>query len=292
VRDKGKIAMHTLKYLSGVVVILLLALACAPTTFTQTRLQWRPYNEAEYKQAKDGIIIEMRDVRQLPEAFFATVPACDRAGRLLINQYGNPVTERVSLAAPGQFWEQVAITNQTDHIVRLNTVAIRLFDPSGNQLEPLTKEDLESAFLSRRPCPSSQQAARQIRAIKLIDRNMEIVPNSTASGWIAFAPPSMQMPGVWKFAFYADFSDASFQRVFMHISRPYPMKTLHSQEVRTSLSSSVGIGSAGDSFAWHFGDGSHTMASRSPAAEGKNFCQHGRRPLLPLHLRQRSLRLG
>jgi hypothetical protein len=144
----------------------------------------------------------MRDVRQLPEAFFATVIACDRAGRLLVDRYGNPVTERVGLTSPGQFWEQVAITNQTDHIVRLNTVAIRLFDPSGNQLEPLTKEDLESAFLSRRPCRSSEQAARQIRAIKLIDRNMEIVPNSTATGWLPFAPPSLQMPGIWKFTFY------------------------------------------------------------------------------------------
>ena len=64
-----------------------------------------------------------------------------------------------------------------------------------------------------------------------------------------------------------DFSDASFQRAFMYISGPYRMKALHTQEVRTPILSSVGIGSAGDFFACHFGDGSHTMARRSPTAE-------------------------
>jgi hypothetical protein len=39
----------------------------------------------------------------------------------------------------------------------------------------------------------------------------------------------------------ADFSDASFQRAFMYISGPYPMKALHTQGVRIPISSSVGI---------------------------------------------------
>src|SRR4029450_303206 len=39
----------------------------------------------------------------------------------------------------------------------------------------------------------------------------------------------------------SDFSDASFQRVFMYISGPYPMKALHTQGVSIPISSSVGI---------------------------------------------------
>jgi hypothetical protein len=35
----------------------------------------------------------------------------------------------------------------------------------------------------------------------------------------------------------------------MLASKEYPMKALHTQEVRTPILSSVGIGSAGDSFA-------------------------------------------
>jgi hypothetical protein len=108
----------------------------------------------------------------------------------------------VSFARRGQFWELLALTNQTDHVIRMNQVAIRVFDPSGNQIEPLTKDDLNSRLLSDRPCSSSHQAINQFRAIKVFDRNMEIVPGTTSTFWVAFAPPSMQMPGVWKFAIY------------------------------------------------------------------------------------------
>src|SRR6266478_6385845 len=79
----------------------------------------------------------------------------------------------------------------------------------------------------------------------------------------------------------------------MYISGPYPMKALHTQEVRTPIPSSVGIGSAGDSFAWYCGDGSHTMTRWSPAGAGQvHLPGWPHSPSLPLDLRQCSLRLG
>jgi hypothetical protein len=45
-----------------------------------------------------------------------------------------------------------------------------------------------------------------------------------------------------------DFSDASFQRASMSISGRYPMKVLHTQEVRAYTFRSVGICSAGEAF--------------------------------------------
>jgi hypothetical protein len=70
------------------------------------------------------------------------------------------------------------------------------------------------------------------------------------------------------------------------------MKFLHTQGL-INTQGIVEIGSAGDSFAWHFGDGSPTQwLADLPLQKGKNLCQHGRRPLPPLHLHQRRLCLG
>src|SRR5712691_10851413 len=90
----------------------------------------------------------------------------------------------------------------------------------------------------------------------------------------------------------ADFSDASFQRAFMYISGPYPMKALHTQGVRIPISSSVGIGSVEIP-----SPGASAMAPAQwlaglPLEQGENLCQQGPTPLLPLHLCQRCLRLG
>ena len=158
--------------------------------------------EGDSRQEKEGIIAELKHIKNFPAPFFATVQKCNQYGQLIITRDGNPVLEQVSFARPGQFWELVALTNQTNHVIRLNTVAIRVFDPSGNQLEPLSKDDLGARLLGERPCISSQQALNQFRAIKVFDRNMEIVPSTTTEFWVAFNPPAADMPGVWKYAIY------------------------------------------------------------------------------------------
>jgi len=181
------------------IIVSLLVTACTPPTFTRTRTVWKPYAEGESKQEKAGVIVELKHAEEVPESFFATVRACDQSGRLLIDGRGIPVTEKVSFARHGQFWKLMALTNQTGHVIRLNQVTIRVFDPAGNQLEPLTTDDLSARLLSERPCSSSPQAVNQLRAIKIFDRKWEIVPGTTATFWVVFAPPSIRMAGVWKF---------------------------------------------------------------------------------------------
>src|SRR5262249_33509123 len=78
----------------------------------------------------------------------------------------------------------------------------------------------------------------------------------------------------------------------MDSSGQYLMKVLHTQGVRIPISSSLGIGSAGDSFVQRFGPSSYTRAHRSPTGEGHASCQHSHRLLLSLHLRQYRLSLG
>jgi hypothetical protein len=194
--------MHLFRCALLGMTIMFLVIACGPVTYMQTRTAYKPYSDSDSRQEKDGVIAELKHTTNFPESFYATVQACDQYGRLLIDSNRNPVLERVSFARPGQFWQNMALTNQTDHVIRLNTVVIRVFDPAGNQLEPLSKDDLAARLLGDRPCSSSQQAANQFRANKVFDRNMEIVPGTTTTFWVAFQPPALDMPGVWKYAIY------------------------------------------------------------------------------------------
>lgn len=184
--------------------VLLLA-ACGTATYTRTRTEFSPASPADSRQEKDGIVAEIKFAQrsQLPPSFTATVQACDRVGALAFDkQSGRPIEEKVPLMRPGQYWEQLAITNNTNHVLRMNSVVIRLFDPSGGQYEPMNWGDLQTELMGLRPCPSTAVAINQFRVNKVFDRNMEIVPGSTSTFWVPFRPASMSMTGVWRFAIY------------------------------------------------------------------------------------------
>ncbi len=183
-------------------VVMATLVGCGPATMTRTRVVFDAYSPADSRQTKDGVVAELKFTREYPPSFTATVQRCDAAGRLVVGSLGQPATERVSLARPGQMWEQVALTNHTDHVLRLNSVVIRLFDPSGSQIEPLTWADIQVELMAVRPCQSTALAVQLFRVNKVFDRNMEIVPGSTSTFWLAFRPPSALMTGTWRYAVY------------------------------------------------------------------------------------------
>lgn len=185
-----------------IIGLTMFIVGCAPIISKTTRLEWSPYDQNEDKQEKDGIIVEMKNAKTFPPSFYVRAQACNENGALLVTQNGEAVMDDVCLVRPGQYWQQVAITNNTDHIIRLNQVVMRLFDPTGNQNEPVSKDDLSSSFIANRPCASSYQIVEKFKLIKMIDRNIEILPNSTVTGWVAFIPASMSVPGMWKLAVY------------------------------------------------------------------------------------------
>lgn len=160
------------------------------------------FDKAENSQTKDGITVENKPVKELPSTFYATVQDCYQDGRPAVDQAGQRIMAKVQFHRTGQLWYQVAITNGTEHVVRLNSVVMRLFDPAGNQWEPLSKDELASEFQANFPCPSANQALTQFRSVKLIDRNSEILPHTTLTGWFAFKPTDWRVPGMWKLAVY------------------------------------------------------------------------------------------
>lgn len=181
---------------------LLALVACGPATFTRKSYVWEPYDARENRQQRDNVTVELKFVDELPPSFFATVARCDQYGRIVVDKNGNPMAERISLGTNDQVWQQVAITNETQNVLRLNGVVVRLFDPAGSQYNVMTLSDLRAELLSKRPCPSTQQAMGVFAANPIFDRNIEIVPGTTSTFWVAFRPASRMMTGVWKIALY------------------------------------------------------------------------------------------
>lgn len=191
---------QTIPYLKPIIVAILFG--CGPTTFTQIRYELKPFDEKEGKQSKEGVTVEVSLMKEMPPPFYATVQGCNEQGQPEVDYAGRPVVRNVALHNDTQLWYRFAFTNGTDHVIRFNSVVIRLFDPAGNQWEPLTKDDLMADFLANFPCPAGQQVVSQFRTIKIIDRNAEILPDTTLTGWLAFKPADWRIPGIWKLAIY------------------------------------------------------------------------------------------
>lgn len=176
--------------------------ACGTSLVKRDRFEWTQYDKNAWQQEKDGVLVENRPVTSLPATFVATTQACTQDGRLIIDQAGAKVMERISVAQPGQIWYQVAITNNNDNIIRLDRAVIRLTDPAGNMMEPLSKDDVNSLLLAARPCPSTHETLPTFASIKMLTRNAELLPGTTTTAWLAFKPANIRIPGVWKLTLY------------------------------------------------------------------------------------------
>ncbi len=189
--------------MGALALCLLVALTgCMQTTRTFTRVEFKPYSAAEQVQEKEGVVFESHDVQEWPATFYADVQMCNEARQPIIDSKGLPIMERISFAQSNQWWEKYSITNNTDHVLRLNRTIIRLFDPAGNEYEAVDKNEISATLLANRPCMTTHEALPRIKLIKMFDRNTEVLPKTTSTGWIAFSTASINLPGLWKVAIY------------------------------------------------------------------------------------------
>ena len=194
-----------LKSMSIFVVVCLafILVGCGPTTFTRTRIAFEPYAQDENKKTDFGITIERYDLDKIPAEFYTTIQDCNPAnGKLYIDSYGEPVMKKELALPKNAMVEKIAITNNTGHVVRLNTTVITAFDPADNQYNTLSKQEIASYLMQERPCPNTKQLANQLNLVKLIDRNTELLPNRTTTGYLVYKPYDPSIPGVWKLSFY------------------------------------------------------------------------------------------
>ncbi|MDD5430683.1 MAG: hypothetical protein PHP03_00435 [Candidatus Pacebacteria bacterium] len=180
---------------------------CGTMTTQMVRFQYLPYDMNENAQTKDGLTVEEIDSRTPPDYLYFDYQKRDESGVKLFSgvesKYSSPrpVMAKGCFMLRGQFWAQISITNNTDHVLRLNDTVIKLLDPVNDSSDPLTKENIiaEASNVYRVP---SYDLANYFGGIKLIDRNVEVLPSMTFTGWIAFRPPNAENPGIWKVVIY------------------------------------------------------------------------------------------
>jgi len=189
--------------LAATLTVALLA-GCGPVRYSVDEWETLPYQGNEYVQERDGVRVELNkreNVDALPANFWATVQACNQYLQPAFGQSG-PVMQRIGLIPYSDWVQKVAITNNTDHVIRLNRAVIRLFDPSGSQYALLGYDELQADLMAVRPCPTTASAAPQVRLVPLVNRNVEIVPKTTYAGYLIFKPATTGMAGVWKMSLY------------------------------------------------------------------------------------------
>lgn len=216
---------------AGAAVAAALALAGCLTLPPQKVMEYesKPYSASEFVQVKDGLKVELiggpaivGNSNPLPPEFVRSAIKCDSSGKPL---YGsgdprivNPAdggrpklavplfnvaaqTEEVRILQPGMWVQKLTITNQTGHVIRLNTAVVRLFDPSGTQATPIALDEIKAYLLGSRFCPTTRDVVASLTGLSLLNREVEIVPRTSFTGFVVFRP-QQPVPGVWKLAIY------------------------------------------------------------------------------------------
>ena len=155
------------------------------------------------KQTKENLTIERPYLEEVPPEFSAVVQKCQvETGKMFVDAAGKPVMEKAFVVPAKSALEKISITNNTDHVVRLNSAVITYFDPADNQYNSLTKDEIKSYVQQERPCLSTNALLNQLSTIKMIDRNTELLPNRTYTGYLIFMPRDLNIAGTWKFSMY------------------------------------------------------------------------------------------
>ena len=182
--------------------------ACGPLMKTQIRMEANPYDAKGWRQTKEGITVEMKEVKALPPEFSAQAQACNQNGQLLVDAQNQPVIENVGLISSdyGENITKLSIANSTQHVLYLNRVIVHTIDPAGNKYDLLSKNQLESMLQSARPCPSTSGLLSRFATVKVFDRaNSEVDPGDSWTGYVITGPVNTDVflvPGMWKLALY------------------------------------------------------------------------------------------
>lgn len=179
--------------------------ACGPKVFTRTKMEFEPYNaETTQKKTKSGITIKYHHPKSLDWSIFThKLQKCDpETGKMYVDSYGEPVMEKESILPENAWVYELSITNNLDHVVRLNKTVFAVFDPADNRYNAQNKNKLCAMLKTGRPCPNTSQLCNQLSRIKLLTKNTELLPKRTEDFYLIFTPNNTKIPGVWKLSLY------------------------------------------------------------------------------------------
>ena len=155
-------------------------------------------------QACRGGRLEYRKVRRREKTGYRWVESKDKKGkarRKRVAEYETvterrPVHETVDPLA-GLHIRELAVHNDSAHVLPLNRVHAVMVDAAGNDNESLSKPAIRDGFLRARPCPSSDGALSGLRGLKLLGGNIRVLPGRTARLLVAFSGIDKRILGDW-----------------------------------------------------------------------------------------------
>lgn len=194
--------------LSLVTVLLVLVWGCGPVITETFRYEIKTMEPAKNLQDLGFIVIENVKLKELPPALLVDVPQLSAEGKVLVDDKGKMKMQKASLFPAGTLFYSINITNKTDHVVRLTTAVIRLFDPASNDYTPLSYDDLYSLWNTNYMSWASYDyqgfsgLTNRLKTLKIIDQRTELLPNLPYKGYIAFQPADLRLTGTYKLTFY------------------------------------------------------------------------------------------
>jgi len=209
-----------MRFIIAAILCVVFVVGCGPTTTNKTIFEWEKIEGQEDVQDTADLRFEFSSAKQLPPAAMGKAPILMSNGQMLRegSSLGTFALEADPTHKP-QLLDQsifptsmvifpVTITNNTDHVVRLTTAVIRVFDPSGSDFSPVTSEDIQLEWYSMFPVWQSYDPASyavfltKVKTAKLITPGTELLPKLPYKGYLVFKPTSLEVPGVWKLTMY------------------------------------------------------------------------------------------
>lgn len=207
-----------MKYSLGVMLIAAVTItACGPSFSTIRRYQTAYANPADKEQNKGSLVVKIPPPSmkplEVPSAFVGVKVKVDRTGKVEVDEKGNPLLVNEELvpwkysketSAYYRYWVwEVRLNNTTDHVIKLQGSVIRMFDPADNEVEALSRDDLQSEIplvldgQQFRMLPENQTKFKRLR---MADQNLELLPGRETVAYLVF--PNNGMVGTWKLALY------------------------------------------------------------------------------------------
>lgn len=177
-------------------LFITLIASCGPVTKAYIRSTFDEVEKGQNRVSKNDVTITAKalvgDLKDSVPSFFVSYTTKDNSGNVENNR-SNIFMDKDLMVFEAQ------IENQTKHVLRMSGTVVNLIDPTSNTHSPLTQEDIISFWTGY---AGASEVARQVRSIKFINSNMEILPGYSTKGYLVFRKDFTETPGVYKLALF------------------------------------------------------------------------------------------
>lgn len=191
-------AMRSKKIINRFILLTLITLitSCGPITKIYVRSTFDEVEKDQNRISKNDVTIAAKalvgDLKDTVPSFFVSYTGKDKAGN--VKEYRSNIFMDKDLIV-----FEAQIENHTNHVLRMLGTVVKLIDPTTNTHSPLTQGDIISLWAGY---TGASAVANQVRNIKFINSNMEILPGYSTKGYLVFRKDFTDTPGIYKLAIF------------------------------------------------------------------------------------------